>query len=308
MRKYMKFKKFDIVEDYSDHYYSKSKSSSGQPPINWAKKIQDEWRILERNLPDLIFVRVYEGRMDLLRAVIIGVDGTPYSDGLFFFDICFPKNYPKDPPQVYYHSGGLRINPNLYANGTVCLSLLNTWRGNRDEKWSPAISTMLQVLVSIQGMILNAKPYFNEPGYEALSGSVNGEAHSLQYNQQILITSLKTMVYTIKKPPKNFEDLVIGHFRDRATGIVTKCKDYYMKGMGDKYSIDVRDKTGYSLKLRKEVKAYMKTLVAAFKHIGGVYDDLDDYVPLDNENNTDNALQKKKKNIIQKILPCFDFE
>lgn len=104
--------------------------------------------------------------------------------------------------QVHYHSGGLRINPNLYASGTVCLSLLNTWRGKKEEQWTPAISTMLQVLVSIQGMILNAKPYFNEPGYETSSGSVNGEAYSLQYNQQILVRSLKTMVYTMNKPPK----------------------------------------------------------------------------------------------------------
>ena len=36
--------------------------------------------------------------MDLLRAVIIGADGTPYHDGLFFFDIFFPDTYPSVPP------------------------------------------------------------------------------------------------------------------------------------------------------------------------------------------------------------------
>ncbi|MFS7929325.1 putative ubiquitin-conjugating enzyme E2, ubiquitin-conjugating enzyme/RWD [Helianthus anomalus] len=94
----MNFKKFDVVEDYSDHHYLKSKSSWWQPPKKWTKKIQEEWRILKRDLPDMIYVRVYEGRMDLLRAVIIGVEGTPYNDGLFFFDVCFPKNYPNEPP------------------------------------------------------------------------------------------------------------------------------------------------------------------------------------------------------------------
>ncbi|KAF9587298.1 hypothetical protein IFM89_001022 [Coptis chinensis] len=34
-----------------------------------------------------VFVRVYEERMDLLGAIIIGTPGTPYHDGLFFFDI-----------------------------------------------------------------------------------------------------------------------------------------------------------------------------------------------------------------------------
>ena len=47
---------------------------------------------------DSIFVRVYETRMDLLRAVIIGAEGTPYHDGLFFFDVFFPAGYPKVPP------------------------------------------------------------------------------------------------------------------------------------------------------------------------------------------------------------------
>lgn len=53
---------------------------------------------------------------------------------------------------VYYYSGGLRINPNLYDCGKVCLSLLNTWTGKGNEKWIPKQSTMLQVLVSIQAL------------------------------------------------------------------------------------------------------------------------------------------------------------
>jgi ubiquitin-conjugating enzyme E2 O len=47
---------------------------------------------------DTIFVRVYETRMDLLRAAIIGAEGTPYHDGLFFFDVFFPSGYPNVPP------------------------------------------------------------------------------------------------------------------------------------------------------------------------------------------------------------------
>jgi len=47
---------------------------------------------------DSIFVRVYESRIDLLRAVIIGAEGTPYHDGLFFFDVFFPSGYSHVPP------------------------------------------------------------------------------------------------------------------------------------------------------------------------------------------------------------------
>ena len=51
---------------------------------------------------DTIFVRAYESRMDLLRAVIIGAEGTPYHDCLFFFDIMFPSNYPTVPPVSFF--------------------------------------------------------------------------------------------------------------------------------------------------------------------------------------------------------------
>jgi ubiquitin-protein ligase len=49
-------------------------------------------------LTEEIFVRVYEDRMDLVRAVIVGPFGTPYQDGLFFFDFHLPPEYPDVPP------------------------------------------------------------------------------------------------------------------------------------------------------------------------------------------------------------------
>ena len=49
-------------------------------------------------LSDTIYVRVYETRMDLLRALIVGPAGTPYHDGLFVFDVLFPPTYPDIPP------------------------------------------------------------------------------------------------------------------------------------------------------------------------------------------------------------------
>uniref|UniRef100_A0A5B6ZNH2 E2 ubiquitin-conjugating enzyme n=1 Tax=Davidia involucrata TaxID=16924 RepID=A0A5B6ZNH2_DAVIN len=273
LEKFHLFKQFDTVQDHSDHHYSRSGSSMKQPSKNWAKKIQDEWRILEKDLPDTIFVRVYESRMDLMRAVIVGAEGTPYHDGLFFFDVFFPCNYPNIPPHVYYHSGGLRINPNLYNCGKVCLSLLNTWSGNQNEKWIPGVSTMLQVLVSIQGLILNAKPYFNEPGFARMNGSEGGEKNSQQYNENTFILSLKTMVYSMRRPPKHFEDFVVGHFFKRAHDILVACKAY-MDGAqvgclarGGVQDVDEGDKS-CSQHFKQTLAGYFNTLVQAFKQIG----------------------------------------
>ena len=49
--------------------------------------------------------------MDLLRAAMVGAAGTPYQDGLFFFDLQLPPSYPAAPPQVCYRSFGLCVNP-----------------------------------------------------------------------------------------------------------------------------------------------------------------------------------------------------
>ncbi|XP_022867407.1 probable ubiquitin-conjugating enzyme E2 25 isoform X2 [Olea europaea var. sylvestris] len=267
------FKQFDTVENCCDHHYLKNGSSMKQPSKGWTKRIQEEWKILEKDLPDTIFVRVYESRMDLLRAVIVGAEGTPYHDGIFFFDVFFPGSYPSVPPHVHYHSGGLRINPNLYNCGKVCLSLLNTWGGSQKEKWIPGVSTMLQVLVSIQGLILNAKPYFNEPGYANMSGSASGEKCSLAYNEKTFIYSLQTMVYSMRRPPKHFEDFVVGHFCKRSRDILVACKAYTEGAQvgclvkGGVQDVDEGDKS-CSQDFKANLAGFITTLVNAFSQIG----------------------------------------
>ncbi|XP_030450292.2 probable ubiquitin-conjugating enzyme E2 23 isoform X1 [Syzygium oleosum] len=222
------FKRFDTARDPLDHYFI---GTNGQ--VNggrkWFKKVQQDWNILQNNLPDGIYVRVYEDRMDLVRAVIVGAYATPYQDGLFFFDFHLPPEYPDVPPSAYYHSGGWRINPNLYEEGKVCLSLLNTWTGRGNEVWDPLSSSILQVLVSLQGLVLNSKPYFNEAGYDKQIGTAEGEKNSLAYNENTFLLNCKTMLNLMRKPPKDFEDLVKEHFQKRGFYILKAC-DAYMKG------------------------------------------------------------------------------
>ncbi|GMN53812.1 hypothetical protein TIFTF001_022946 [Ficus carica] len=108
--------------------------------------------------------------MELLRAVIVGPSsGTPHHDGLFVFDCLFPTDYPNSPP---------------------------------GDSWVPGKSTMLQVLVSIQANILNSRPFFNEPEHERITGA-QGEQKSKKYNEDVCVLSLKMMIQTINRPPKN---------------------------------------------------------------------------------------------------------
>ncbi|XP_009602457.1 putative ubiquitin-conjugating enzyme E2 39 [Nicotiana tabacum] len=228
----IQFPHFDVVSDESDHYYlktnqsKKAKNSFKDANTSTCRSIMKEWKILEKNLPESIYVRAYELRMDLLRAVIIGAPGTPYHDGLFFFDIVFPSDYPRHPPKVYYLSRGYHMNPNLYTNGTVCLSLINTWNGSNQEMWTPTKSSILQLLVSIQGLVLNSKPYFNEPGHEKYNTSESWKNTSLAYNEKVFILSCKTILCHIRTPPKNFEAFVYEHFRERCEFILAAVNAY----------------------------------------------------------------------------------
>ncbi|KAF7307392.1 UBIQUITIN-CONJUGAT-2 domain-containing protein [Mycena indigotica] len=144
-----------------------------------------ELATMATSLPPGIFVRVDEVRNDAIKVMIAGPEGTPYAGGLFEFDCYMPLEYPTTPPLVYLRTTGggtVRFNPNLYNTGKVCLSLLGTWPGRPEEQWSPFKSTFLQVLVSIQSMILIDAPYFNEPGH----GQVNPNAPaSVMYNLEI---------------------------------------------------------------------------------------------------------------------------
>ncbi|XP_047170476.1 probable ubiquitin-conjugating enzyme E2 25 isoform X2 [Vigna umbellata] len=273
LRKFQNFKQFDTIENTSDHYFLNASCSMKQVSQKCAKRLQEEWKSLEKDLPDSIFVRVYESRIDLLRAVIIGAEGTPYHDGLFFFDFFFPSSYPTIPPDVHYHSCGLRLNPNLYSSGKVCLSLLNTWSGHENEKWQPGVSTILQVLVSIQGLILNSEPYYNEPGFAHLMGSKEGAFNSLHYNENTFILSLRTMEYIMRRPPKNFEDFVAGQFCSRAHDILVACKAYIDGAQvgcltkGGVQDVDQGDKS-CSNQFRTSLSAHVDVLVREFTKIG----------------------------------------
>lgn len=272
--KFKAFKQFETVQGDKDHHFSKPEHIKGirvlkKASKDWTKRIQHEWKVMEKDLPDMIYVRVYEDRMDILRAVIIGPAGTPYHDGLFFFDAYFPPNYPYSPPLVHYHSGGLRLNPNLYACGKVCLSLLGTWSGSGCEKWNSSKSTMLQVLVSIQALVLNAKPYFNEPGYANSANTPAGELRSRAYNEDTFLLSCRTMLYSLRRPPKHFEEFAAAHFRKCGRAILVACEAYLQGAqVGCLASGGVQDvdegESSCTEKFRSSLKVLFKDLVTEF--------------------------------------------
>ena len=117
---------------------------------------------------------------DMLKgyALIIGTPDTPYFSGNYFFELEFPYDYPFKPPKVTYYTNGenIRFNPNLYKCGKVCISLLNTWRG---EQWTScqSIRTILLTLCTL----LCKDPLLNEPGVSKVHPDLNNYTNIINY-------------------------------------------------------------------------------------------------------------------------------
>lgn len=161
----------------------------------------------------------------------MGAKGTPYGHGAFLYDIYFDENYPNMPPKVNLTTTGsarVRFNPNLYHNGKVCLSLLGTWTGKQQsEKWNPKLSTILQVLMSIQAIIMSEDVYFNEPGYEHEAGTPLGEQKNEAYANIVKYCNIKyAMIDQIKFPPKGFEEIIKRHFYLKKAEILRACNKW----------------------------------------------------------------------------------
>ena len=77
----------------------------------------------------------------------------------------------------------------------VCLSLLGTWHGtDASQKWDPQTSSLFQILLSIQGMILISDPYFNEPNVERMRGQAEGTKASNSYNAEIHLNNIRCVL------------------------------------------------------------------------------------------------------------------
>ncbi|PRP84051.1 P-type ATPase [Planoprotostelium fungivorum] len=220
---------------YNHHYASQIQ---GGTSANKSKmeRILKEMTMLSESLPvsvsSSIFVRADEERVDAMKAIIIGPEGTPYSGGVFEFHIFFPPNYPHDPLLINLETTGngtVRFNPNLYNDGKVCLSLLGTWHGGRDStsKWNPVSSNLHQVLVSIQALILLDEPYYNEPAYESQRGTKEGDKRSFEYNEPLRLATIRhAMITQVRSPPQGFEEVVRHHFDIQRGRLVRQCEKW----------------------------------------------------------------------------------
>ncbi|KAL4817962.1 hypothetical protein BDW67DRAFT_158248 [Aspergillus spinulosporus] len=197
-----------------DHHFIKQNHTGSS--TERMKRIRKEFAILESSLPSGIFVRSWESRIDLLRIMFIGAASTPYEYAPYVIDMHFPSDFPHSPPSAFFHSWGTgqgSINPNLSEDGKICLSLLGTWpTRDLDERWSPARSTVLQLLVSIMGLILVQDPFYNEAGYESLAAKGSRAIESSQYKEKVFLLTRRFIIHALEHPIRGLEDVLVWNY------------------------------------------------------------------------------------------------
>ena len=219
-------------EDY-DHYYNTIIKLSNTVIPTKITRLGNEIKLLSRNLPvklsNSIFVVYDDQRMDVMKAAIIGSDDTPYANGIFVFDIFCDENFPINPPKFNLMTTGnskIRFNPNLYSNGYLCLSLLGTWSGDAIEKWTPN-SNLLQVLLSIQAIVMSEGVIYNEPGHQIDANTEVGKSRNHGYSNIVKIANIRyAMIANLKNPPVCFKEVIYEHFKNKKDKIIETCEKW----------------------------------------------------------------------------------
>jgi ubiquitin-conjugating enzyme E2 Z len=158
--------------------------------------LKDVKQIIKNPLTDQGIYYIHDDT-DILKgyAMIIGPTDTPYFSGFYFFEFIYPNDYPHSPPKVNYctNNNNIRFNPNLYTCGKVCVSLLNTWRG---DQWTScqSISTVLLTLCTL----LCNDPLLNEPGV------LKNHKDIKNYNEIIEYSNINVAICDVIMKSKNF--------------------------------------------------------------------------------------------------------
>lgn len=185
--------------------------------------------------------------VDMLKgyAMIIGPEDTPYFGGFYFFELNYPHDYPHSPPKVKYCTNGynIRFNPNLYCCGKVCISLLNTWRG---DQWT-SCQTISTVLLTLCTLLCN-NPLLNEPGVDLNHKDVKNYTDIIEFaNIDIAICDIVLKKEGIYLPFfDNFYTFIVENFNKNYNKII----EFAEKKSTEKYPEPKTLTTGfYSMKV-----------------------------------------------------------
>ncbi|MCL7050635.1 hypothetical protein MKW94_014150 [Papaver nudicaule] len=236
--------------------------------INMHDKLMQEWKILEKGLPDSVYVRVLKD--NVVRAVIIGGGG--FRHGLFFYDITLPPNYPMVPPEVHSCYDGTAFS--LKDIETYYEWSRRTKINPLVETWDPNVSTILELLISIQLRLHAENPLVDvvKVGYKLIN-----LAEPFERNESVFKNNCGLMMAILRDPPGHFEEFVAQHFHDRAESILTASKVYRIRcGDNRRYAERKEYQDSVFNVYTKLLKAFIKNGSSLDDFVGDINLDDDD--------------------------------
>jgi ubiquitin-protein ligase len=118
---------------------------------------------------EYVEVNPWFDRYDHLQVKIRGLEGTPYENGKFAFELKIPSNYPYSPPWCFCQT--LIWHPNIdpsapVVNTNICLDLINPELVGKVDRqtgasgWTPS-KTISDVIRALKGLVHMVPPYWD---------------------------------------------------------------------------------------------------------------------------------------------------
>lgn len=151
-----------------------------------------------------------ESNLHNVDVIIIGPEKTPYENGIFVFHIICDQSYPMNPPKmkiITTNDGQTRFNPNFYADGKVCVSMLGTFG---ELTWSPLL-TIEKILYGVSSL-MTENPFNNEPGYESGNERYKKDPEaSIKYSAKIRHETIRIAIINALRDILSDHDMYFNH-------------------------------------------------------------------------------------------------
>ena len=151
------------------------------------------------------------------------------------------------------------------------MSLLGTWSGGKGETWSKDSSNLLQVLLSIQSLVMTEGVIYNEPSYSFGKTNATYIKQDLGYCNIVRYGTVKyAMNDILEHVPVGFEDVIQKHFYYKKNEILKTCQKWLEEAQNPKVTPDytglvvshnyevanlfTKTKDAYYIELAKEIE------------------------------------------------------
>jgi len=244
---------FDIESEDEDEKHHPKVEAPVVPIVNIPKEtisrlLKDIKDMVSSSLEQEYGIYYKHSDTNILKAyvLIVGPEDSLYFGGYYFFTIDFPINYPYEPPLVTFlvSDSNTRFHPNFHKSGKVCLSIINTWRG---EQWTSCL-TLKSILITIVS-IMDNKPMLHEPGVTSKYTDFNNYHNMIAFKnidfaclQLLKDFNKKNVVFSEtegKEYKEHFYNIMKEAFKKNAKKIHQVIRQWIAKEINNVYNIRV---------------------------------------------------------------------